>query len=137
LTGYAVHGGLSSNDVVRSLFPPPGGIVLTGEHDKSGMVTLDKFVNLTGTHTLTLEASTNAFRLAQYPGFPPILLPGQTLTNPPGSFTIESTAPGTAALTYTFTGDTAASNLTVSATLPFTTLFPSSHGTRQAKFIKL
>jgi hypothetical protein len=28
-------------------------------------------------------------------------------------------------LTYTFTGDTAASNLTVSATLPFTTRFPS------------
>jgi hypothetical protein len=120
ITGWEVHGGISSNAVVKSLFPPRGGIIMTGEHDKSGLVEMEPFVGLSGTRTLTLESSDAAVRAAGSPGGATFLTPGQSRSDIAGFFHVESDTPGDATLTWAFQGDASASNLACTAVLPLT-----------------
>ncbi|MCL2104670.1 MAG: hypothetical protein FWH21_06420, partial [Kiritimatiellaeota bacterium] len=116
-------GGLSSNDVVRSALPPPAGWAMPAATNQTWLFDLFPFTGMNGEFLLTLDAPPGTFRAWDPYGSPgaPLLVPGQTVTNPPGYYLyIEALAPGAGTLTYTFTGDAAASNLTCSATLPIT-----------------
>ena len=110
-----------SNDVARSLSPPEGGLVIGTPLPDIRLVRPDTFAGLPGKLTLSLEGiggTTNgSIRLMKSDLANVLLEPGQSTTNVPSLAFIRAAAPGAAALTYTFTGSGAASNLTCSSSL--------------------
>ncbi|MCL1920893.1 MAG: hypothetical protein FWG50_07415 [Kiritimatiellaeota bacterium] len=114
-----------SNDVMRSLFPDPGGWAIpaaTGVTHVAGIVSAGSHP---GDYVLTLEGDPGAVRVWESAAADgePLLVPGQSVTNHWHYYVwVEAIAPGTATLTFSFIGTGAAEGFNCSNSLPITVL---------------